>query len=222
MIAGAFIAMSARIPSTAGDSSPLRLLLRLISSLVSLIGITFLAFSFLPLLEPWLRFLSEPWSEGSRPTLVVLAGDATTDRILGLHSYWRSVYTAWEWQHGGYQRIIITGSKGLPEAMRDFIVSQGVPPSSVVLETRSTSTRESAVHVAPMLAGDPQPAVLLTSDNHAHRSRLAFEKCGARIIARPIPDAAKRMSHWTGRWPVFLELLDETIKFAGYKFRGWV
>ena len=184
--------------------------------------VLFCAVTFLPILEPWVTFLSTPWTDQPAGTLIVLAGDSNIDHILGLTSYWRSVYAVLEWRRGGYQQILFSGGDGLAESMRDFAVAQGVPSNVIQLETRSRTTRENALYVSEMLRGISGPKILLTSDYHAHRASLAFKKADLDVIARPFPDARKQMGRLDARWNVFLELSRETAKYFYYRWKGWI
>ena len=66
--------------------------------------------------------------------------------------------------------------------MRDFLVSQGVPQDRVIVEDRSTSTRENARYTKELLSGmaaGPAWPVLLTSDYHMFRAERVFRKTGS-------------------------------------------
>jgi len=90
------------------------------------------------------------------------------------------------------------------------------------LVPRSGSTHENALYVTELLAGISGRKVLLTSDYHMFRARRAFKKAGLEVLPRPFPDARKRASGWTGRWPAFLDLVGETMKIGYYYVRGWM
>ena len=64
--------------------------------------------------------------------------------------------------------------------------------------------------------------MLLTSDYHMFRAHRAFKKAGLEVLPKPFPDARKRASEWTGRWPAFLDLVEETLKIGYYYARGWI
>lgn len=195
---------------------------RTCSILCILFTVLFCSVTFLPVLEPWIAALRAPWTTEPRGTLIVLAGDANADHILGLTSYWRTVYAVFEWRRGGYQQVIFSGGEGYAESMRDFALAQGIPASVMRLETRSLSTRENALYVTAMLRGSPGNKILLTSDYHSRRAWLAFRKAGLDVIPRPFPDAGKRAGSLVARWPVLIELCHETVKYFFYKWHGWI
>jgi uncharacterized SAM-binding protein YcdF (DUF218 family) len=175
------------------------------------------------LLGPWTRALSAPWSEEPRKgTLIILGGDAIADSIPGVNSYWRCVYAVYEWRRGNYNALVISGGGGLAEAMRNIVIAEGIPPAAVKVETRARTTRENAIFVAEMLRDTPGAKILLTSDYHSRRAWGAFQRAGVNVIPRPFPDAAKRSGDWRGRWPVFLEVVQETGKLWWYHWNRWV
>jgi uncharacterized SAM-binding protein YcdF (DUF218 family) len=193
---------------------------RILSRLLMLLGLLMVAVTLLP--PRWyIGMLAGPWKEPNQGVLVVLAADGVNESMLGQSSYWRSVYAVWAWRDGHFQHLLISGDRGVTIPMRDFIVSQGVPAAAVVVEDRSNSTHENASFSVPILRGWPGPYVLLTSDYHMWRARRSFERAGIAVEPRPLPDAGKRITQWTGRWPVFLDLIVETSKIGYYWVRGW-
>jgi hypothetical protein len=54
------------------------------------------------------------------------------------------------------------------------------------------------------------------------RAYRAFRKLGLEVAPRPIPDARKRAARYRGRWPAFLDLLEETAKISYYYTHGWI
>ncbi len=167
------------------------------------------------------RWLSGDWTEGQGNVLIVLGGDALDGGILGVSSYWRSVYAIRAWRGGGFQHLILSGADSITLPMRDFIVCQGVPAEAIVMERRSVSTHENAVFTAALARQFPGPYVLLTSDYHMHRAYRAFQKAGLQVIPRPFPDTLKRMGYWPDCWRVFVDLAEESIKGVYYWARGW-
>ena len=175
-----------------------------------------------PVLRWWVNALESPWGAPRGDVLIVLGGDALPDGTLGEFSYWRGVYAAWAWKEGGFHDVWVSGAGGVAESMGHFLAAYGVPPERIHLETRSTSTRESAVNLSRELAGVSGSKVLLTSDYHMFRARRAFQKAGLAVRARPIPDAGKRIERWSLRWEVFEQLVVEEVKTLGYAVRGWL
>ena len=197
-----------------------RSLSRIAVVLSLLFTLLFFSVTFLPVLGPWIGALSAPWADRPTGTLIVLAGDATAGHLRGLTAEWRAVYAVFEWRQGGYQQIIFSGGAGIAESMRDFAVAQGVPGAVIQLETRSQTTHEQAVFVSDMLRGSPGTKVLVCG--YIKMLWLAFRKAGLDVIPRPFPDARKRAGRFESRWPVFIELSRETVKYWFYRWNGWI
>lgn len=177
-----------------------------------------------PLTEWWTLALMGPWSDPTGNTLVVFGNEIQPDGMIGAVSYWRAVYAVRAWREGKFQRMILCGGPpALPvsEPMRQFVVSQGVDASRVLLDRNSLSTRENAIE-AKRLAGDDPNVVLMTSDYHMFRAIRAARKVGLRARPRPIPDSLKSTSVWYRRWDVFLGLCVESAKIAYYWAHGWI
>jgi uncharacterized SAM-binding protein YcdF (DUF218 family) len=173
-----------------------------------------------------LTAVAGPWEDPPGDVLIVLGGSMLEDGVVGMSSYWRSVYAARAFRAGGFRHVVVTGGSRTGSAvavpMGQFLVCLGVPPAAIQVETRSTSTRENALFTKELLAGVPGRKVLLTSDYHMFRARRAFANVGLEVLPSPFPDALKRAMSWQGRWPAFLDLAVETTKIVYYYARGWI
>jgi uncharacterized SAM-binding protein YcdF (DUF218 family) len=213
----------AGLPSISkGGDTLTRSLWRWAKRLVLLLGFTLAAVTFLPILQPWINLLTGPWTQARGDILVVLGNETSPDHLVGQKTYWRCVYAVLAWREGGFREIVVSGGGGVSEAMRDFLVGSGVPATAIREESKSLSTRENAQFVSEMLGRSPGRVVLLTSDYHMFRAYRAFRKYGLDVLPRPFPDAGKNANSLPMRWPVFVGLLEETIKIAGYRVRGWI
>jgi uncharacterized SAM-binding protein YcdF (DUF218 family) len=202
----------------------LRLLGRLLLAAIFSLGLLVLLVTVTPLVGWWTMALSENWTEANGDTLVVFGNEMQPDGIIGPVSYWRTVYAVRVWRQGSFQRMILCGGPAdhpVAEAMRQFVVSQGVDPSRVLVDRESTSTRESAL-MARRLVGDGANVVLLTSDYHTFRAIRAARKAGLSATPRPVPDLLKAASNWSTRWDAFLALTVESAKIVYYRARGWI
>ena len=189
--------------------------------LVTLLGALLLLVTLLP--PRWyVNRLAGVWNDPRGATLIVLGADTLDGQMLGMNSYWRSVYAIRAWKEGGFGHLILSGRTDITAPMRDFIVCQGVPASAVVMEERSISTRENALFTVPVARQFPGPYVLLTSDYHMWRAHRAFQKAGLTVEPRPFPDIGKRINQWSTRWSIFIELLVESTKIVYYWARGWI
>jgi uncharacterized SAM-binding protein YcdF (DUF218 family) len=202
-------------------------LLSCFRSALACLGAVVILVTFTPLVSWWASALSGRWTNQCSDTLIVLSGAPAIGGVIAESTYWRSAYAVRTYRQCQMSRVILTGGNktgGTPVAvsMGEFVESQGVPGTAVVLETQATSTRESALYVRPLLMPGAAPPLLLTSDYHMFRARRCFQKVGVAVEPHPIPDALKRATNWQGRWPVFLDLVIETAKIVYYRARGWM
>lgn len=191
------------------------------------IGLLFIVVTATPIDGWWLSRLAGPWNDPKGEVLIVLGSDSVRD-VIGWSTYWRCVYAVRAWREGGFRNVVVSGGAGAPgevpiaERMRDFLLSQGIPASAILVEDGSHSTRENALKSKPVLDGLPGRKILLTSDYHMFRAYRTFRRAGIDIQPRPLPDAAKEVSRRLNRWPVFLGLCEETAKIGYYFARGWI
>jgi uncharacterized SAM-binding protein YcdF (DUF218 family) len=191
------------------------------------LGLVLVLVTCTPLVRWWAVELAGPWTDLRGDVIIVLTGNVLGNGIIGETSYWRSAYTIMAWREGGWRQVIVSGGGGgafLPvgEAMKIFLESGGIPADAILTDTRSLSTRESALNLAPILAQTPGRKILLTSDYHMYRAIRALRKAGVTVIPRPIPDAIKRAGSWNLRWGAFQDLVIESSKIAYYWGRGWI
>ena len=204
---------------------PLRLGFGILAAGLAGLGLLLVLVTVTPLVSWWAGVLAGPWEDPNGDVLIVLGGSLLENGLMGQSSYWRSVYALRAWRQGTFHRIVISG--GPPQystaaPMRNFLESHGVPREAIQIETQSTSTHENALHVAKLLADVPGSKVLLTSDYHMFRAYHAFKKAGLDVMPRPFPDVKKRANGWAGRWPAFLDLVQESIKIVYYRVHGWI
>lgn len=199
---------------------------RIVSRILATVGLLFVLVTFTPIDEWWANYLAGAWNDPAGEVLIVLGADTVKDSI-GLSSYWRSVYAVRVWKKGGFRTVLVSGGglggqPAIAEQMRDFMVSQGIPASSIRLETGSHSTRENALKCKPLVDQLSGKKVLLTSDYHMFRAYRVFRKAAIVVEPSPFPDALKQAASWETRWPAFLGLCIEETKIAYYFVRGWI
>ncbi len=193
------------------------------------VALVFLLLQIVPA-APWVAlWLSEDWPAPKGDVLIVLGADQLGDGTIGLGSYWRCVYGVRTWRQGGFRKVVFSaGPGGYPESgslaaeMGRFSAALGIPPSAILLEERSTSTRENALFTAALLRNEPGPKVLVTSEFHMRRALGCFRKVGLDVKPVPHPDIGKQWSRWTQRpgcnWAVAVEL----VKLVYYRVQGWI
>lgn len=187
-----------------------------------------LVIHFTPLTTRYARFLAGDWTDSPGDTLIVLACEIESDGVLGPGTYLRTLYALRAYREHPFRTIITSGrgfSKSAPTmagAMRDFLVSNGVPAGIIRVEDRAGSTRENALFVKDVLPPSPGTIVLMTSDYHMFRARRTFEKAGIHVVPRPLPDVLKRSNHLEYRWVTFWTLVTETAKIGYYGLSRWL
>ncbi len=189
------------------------------------LGLLVCVVTFTPLVSWWGRILAGPWNDPKGDLLIVLGGSYGPDGIIGGSSYLRSHYAVLAYRRGRFHTLVLAGGgQPVPVAtsMRDFLACEGVPRAAMLTETASNSTRENALFTTKLLEGMPGKKVLLSSDFHMFRAHRVFRKLGLETLPQPIPDVSDRASSWRGRWPAFLDLLEETLKIGYYFARGWI
>src|SRR2546423_1397741 len=188
---------------------------RAVVYLLAAVGAVMVIVTTTPLVFRWATALAGPWDDPSGDVLIVLGGAVTERDLIAADSFLRAQYAVLAWREGRFHHIVLTGggdpNTPVAKLMRDVLVSHGVPDSAIHLETQAHNTRENASYVKQMLTQFPGRQVLLTSDYHMYRAYRVFKKQGIDVAPRPFPDARKRASHWTGRWPAFLDLVLETV-----------
>lgn len=188
------------------------------------LGALMVAVTLFPFQAWYAHRLSGPFDDPKGDVLVVLGG-GVEDGVLGQSSYLRTKYAARAYKQGGFRRVVVSGG-GCPipvaEAMADLLRSSGVPADAIVVEDQATSTHENALKTKLLVAPIGGRVVLLSSDFHMYRARKAFERAGVPVLPRPIPDVMKRSQTYLGRWPAFLDEMQETAKIAYYVVRGWI
>jgi uncharacterized SAM-binding protein YcdF (DUF218 family) len=120
------------------------------------------------------------------------------------------------------------GARSEAEAMRNVILTLGVPADHVVLETESRNTREEALVVRRMLADRAgAPIVLVTSPTHMQRSMDVFRLVGL----NPVPSTSAYKSDGTlesRRWLpndvgllLFSSFVYDSAATVYYRLKGW-
>jgi len=112
--------------------------------------------------------------------------------------------------------------------MMEALVWLGVPASRIVQETVSTTTRDEAVVIRPMLTRlGAEQVILITSDVHMRRALGAFRAAGidalpaiAREIERDVPWTTWLLPTDDGLWIGSLNA-HEVIGVTYYWLRGW-
>lgn len=165
-------------------------------------------------------------------TIVVLSAYAEADPLLPLSSRvssgtaFRLLEAISLFQKTPDAKVIVSGGGAVPGIMRDVLVSAGVPSDHIVVDDRSLSTVESAIHLTPILGA--APFLLVTSAGHMPRAKGAFEKLGG--VPRAVPTHFLSRQNWLAiqylPTPAHLGYSDlAVLEYAAlywYQFKGWV
>lgn len=121
--------------------------------------------------------------------IVVMAGYAVDEKYyppsskVNSASVYRLVEALNIWLYDRTRIIVITGSKKVPEVMAGTIMAMGVPSESIITETNSRNSYQSAKNIQAIVQNDR--FALVTSAGHMPRSMSIFIKMGMRPIAAP-------------------------------------
>lgn len=204
----------------ADESMPARIRRFLVMALAA-VGLLVLTITFTPLVFWYATWLSGPWNYPKGDILIVLSASAGADGLMERDSYLRATYGVLMWRQGHFRKIVVCGREaGLQ--MRNFMIFSGVPAEAVVVEQESASTHESALFTEAMLRGEPGRKMLLTSDYHMYRASACFRRAGLDIQPLPVPDVRKYYNHMAFRWPIAVDLLEETVKIIYYRWEDWI
>ena len=96
---------------------------------------------------------------------------------------------------------------------RDYLISRGVPDNSIIAETQSSDTRESAARIANILRTNHLQTCLAVSDGyHLFRVKQMLEKQGVTVYASPRPD-----TRVLSRWQRIRVKLHEAMSYTVWK-----
>ena len=190
------------------------------------IGACWLLITFTPLVKFVAGKLAVDWYEGDGDVLVVLGGamlvPGTGERAtIGFDTYLRTAYAAWMLKTFKFRKVIVSGGGGLAHGMAEFLIAEGVPASSILLESHSQNTSENAVYVKQLLTQQGIPiqgstVVIVTSDYHSWRARFLFRHYGLPVRVMPAPDVSKRANSLLYRVEGFFTVAGELLKDVVY------
>jgi uncharacterized SAM-binding protein YcdF (DUF218 family) len=159
---------------------------------------------------------------------IILAGGRYGDGSLNQASIERTIAGVRLFHRGLVPRLLFSGgpccgrsaSVGMAELAHDL----GVPRSAILLEEQSTRTYENARHSVELVRGAGlRSAVLVTSQTHLMRARLAFASVGLEV--NPVRASDTNLSLVSGtdeRIALLNATIHEYIGLAYYRMRGWI
>lgn len=168
--------------------------------------------------------------------IVVLGGGGVPSDTGLMRTYFGAAHSA---AHPEATVIVALPADEDPEVnsvgrMRDELVMRGVPPASIVMETRGRNTHEQARNILEMLGRSAldDPIHIVTERTHLRRSILCFRKVGfAQVWGIGTYNTGAeadlgvgtflRYTLWTNL-QLQIRILREMIATALYKSRGWI
>jgi uncharacterized SAM-binding protein YcdF (DUF218 family) len=197
-----------------------RNLYRAIVRLFAVIGVITILTISTPLVHWWAVATCGPIEQPKGDILIVLSAARDQGGGMSFSSYWRARQAVDAWKSGEFSKVVVSG-KGVP-AMTEYLVAEGVPTESIVVEAASTSTRENAINTARLIQNLPGKRVLLTSDFHMFRALRTFRKAGVDAAPMAVSDAIRGSKGWAGRFSALQNLVIENFKILVYAIRGWI
>src|SRR5215813_14204046 len=117
--------------------------------------------------------------------------------------------------------IITTGGKGGEPKLseggvgRDYLIQRGVPDDSVIAETQSDDTSQSAARVANIMRTNGFHSCVAVSDvYHMFRIKQMLAEEGIEAYGAPRPEY-----RWTSRWQRFQDTMHEVVGYILWKLR---
>jgi len=201
-------------------SSRMRRLYRTTVRLCAIIGLITILTLTTPLVHWWAIASSGPIEQPKGDILIVLSAARDQNGGMSFSSYWRARQAVDAWKSGGFIRVVVSGAR--VSGITQFLIAEGVPPDSILVEGASTSTRQNAINTARLIQNMPGKRVLLTSDFHMYRALRTFRKAGVDAAPMAVPDAIRNSEEWGGRFSVLQNLILENLKIVDYKIHGWI
>ena len=125
--------------------------------------------------------------------------------------------------------ILLSAGSGGAQRMAAMLEQQGVPPSALRIESRSSNTYENAVYSSQMLANENLRRILLVSSPiHMLRATATFRKQGLEVIPAPtrnslsVNKASAADTWWPQRSVLWIShhILHEYIGLGVYMLSG--
>jgi uncharacterized SAM-binding protein YcdF (DUF218 family) len=195
-------------------------LYRSIARLCAIVGLVTILAIATPLVHWWALASTGPAQHPKGDVLIVLSAARDQNGGMSFSSYWRARGAVDAWRSGGFTEVVVCGS-GVP-AIAQYLVAEGIPSASIVVEGDSKSTHENAINTARLIQNMPGKRVLLTSDFHMFRALRTFRKAGVDAAPMPVDDAIRNSKEWGGRFSALQSMVVENFKIVYYAIRGWI
>lgn len=181
----------------------------LIGLVLGLVLLTVL--SYRPLLTVLGQFLIVREELKPADVIIVLAGEREQ----------RVGYGVWLYQQGYAPKIIMAGGPVVwrvtaAQIMKEQAVFLGVPAQDILVEERSTTTKENAEFTKDLMVAEGfGSAILVTSPYHSRRASRIFHRVFGQemeIISVPVPNSRSSVDDWWTRDRNTRQVVSEYLK----------
>jgi uncharacterized SAM-binding protein YcdF (DUF218 family) len=163
--------------------------------------------------------------------IVILGEGALADGTLTPSTAYALLRGLELWRRGWAPVLVLSGGshRGSPtsdaDAMAVALRHLGVAPSSLLIDTRASSTSAHAAAVADLARRHGFRSVaVVTSPLRSRRAALAFRRVGLDVISTPGAGDPRQLlvarDDPVGRWMIMLEALTEYAALILYRLRG--
>ena len=151
--------------------------------------------------------------------------------VFGGDPYYERTRHAVELFRKGFVKVLIVcgGEPGAGDSAKSLFEQAqklGVPTDKILLEERSSSTRESIVFTKPILEEHSMKSItLVTSPYHQRRAFLTAKRGfpnEVKLVNSPAEQSFWSPRGWWRKWSSIRIVLTEYGKLAYYFVRGWI
>lgn len=157
---------------------------------ISLIGLLILIIPIIYLYNVVSQYDEMSMPKTSNKTAIVLGAALWNDQPSPalLERLWAAVEL---WNQGKVEKLILTGGLGSgdqqteAEAMKKFLLSNGIPEEALILEEKATNTYENLLFSSQLIP-DEKKVIILTHDYHMQRALLISKQIGLAPVPYPV------------------------------------
>lgn len=189
---------------------------------------------FCPLIVPgvFVKILEKPLitkQTAEKADVIIIHGGSTTkDNKLPLLAQQRLNKGLFLWRSDYSKNIIVSGGKTQfnnveAEIMANSLMERGVPTSTILLETESTSTKENVANSLKLISEHGfQSALIVTSPYHSLRTKLVWKKHWpeGQIIITPADN--KLSQSGVNPYLALYSVTREYVAIVWYKLNNWL
>jgi uncharacterized SAM-binding protein YcdF (DUF218 family) len=135
---------------------------------------------------------------------LIVLGAKVNGSVMSLSLYNRAVTALRYLQENPETEVIVTGGQGRgeqiteAEAVRRYLLDNGIPASRILKEDQSTSTLENLMFAKEWISDLEADVVIVSNDFHLFRASIIAKRLGfahVYTLAAPTPDVVKLQSY---------------------------